>query len=155
MDRDISKQLTRTQLGESKLISVMIARGESADTIQSIWKDLVAKINAKVDIHSFVQYILRESYLEQNKDLQLYAAKVKYYNDMKKQVRDEIERTRKLHQDFMDCLEQNLSSIGDDAQLANIDLQDMLQRQQQILQTMSNVSKMLHDTAMAIIRKIG
>ena len=52
-------------------------------------------------------------------------------------------------------LEGQLSSIGDDAQLANIDLQNALQKQQQTLQTMSNVSKMLHDTAMAIIRKIG
>ena len=51
--------------------------------------------------------------------------------------------------------EEQLSSIGDDAQLANIDLQNALQKQQQTLQTMSNVSKMLHDTAMAIIRKIG
>jgi len=48
-----------------------------------------------------------------------------------------------------------LASIGDDAQLANIDLQSALQKQQQTLQTMSNVSKMLHDTAMSVIRKIG
>ena len=52
-------------------------------------------------------------------------------------------------------LEEELSSVGDDAQLANIDLQNSLQKQQQALQSMSNVSKMLHDTAMAIIRKIG
>ncbi len=49
----------------------------------------------------------------------------------------------------------DLSTIGDDAQLANIDLQNKLQQQQQTLQTMSNVSKMLHDTSMSIIRKIG
>ena len=49
-----------------------------------------------------------------------------------------------------------MKEVGDDdAQLANIDLQNMLQKQQQTLQTMSNVSKMLHDTAMAIIRKVG
>ena len=53
------------------------------------------------------------------------------------------------------ALEQQLSSMGDDAQLANIDLQSTLQRMQQTLQTISNVSKMLHDTAMAVIRKIG
>ena len=48
-----------------------------------------------------------------------------------------------------------LASVGDDAQLANIDLQNTLQQQQQTLQTLSSVSKMLHDTAMATIRKIG
>jgi hypothetical protein len=46
-------------------------------------------------------------------------------------------------------------ATGDDAQLANVDLQNMLQKQQQTLQMMSNISKMLHDTAMAVIRKIG
>jgi len=52
-------------------------------------------------------------------------------------------------------LEEKLSSVGDDTQLATIDLQNMLQKQQQTLQTMSNVSKAAHDTAMSIIRKIG
>jgi hypothetical protein len=52
-------------------------------------------------------------------------------------------------------MENKLNTTGDDAQLATIDLQNALQRQQQILQTMSNISKMLHDSAMAIIRKIG
>jgi len=52
-------------------------------------------------------------------------------------------------------LEQKLQTVGDDAQLANIDLQNSLQKQQQTLQTMSNVSKMLHDTAMSVIRNMG
>ena len=55
----------------------------------------------------------------------------------------------------IDKWDDQLSSIGDDAQLANIDLQNALQKQQQMLQTISNVSKAVHDTAMAIIRKIG
>ena len=59
-------------------------------------------------------------------------------------ISDEIERW-----------EEKLNSIGDDAQLANVDLQNALQKQQQVLQMMSNISKMLHDTAMSIIRKMG
>jgi hypothetical protein len=51
--------------------------------------------------------------------------------------------------------EEDLSSVGDDAQLANIDLQNQLQKQQQLIQMLSNISKTLHDTAMAVIRKIG
>ena len=51
--------------------------------------------------------------------------------------------------------EERLNSVGDDAQLANVDLQNMLQKQQQTLQMMSNISKMLYDTSMAVIRKIG
>jgi hypothetical protein len=51
--------------------------------------------------------------------------------------------------------EERLTSLGDDAQLANVDLQNILQKQQQTLQMLSNISKMLHDTAMGVIRKIG
>ncbi|HUF89913.1 MAG TPA: hypothetical protein VMR66_08020 [Gemmatimonadota bacterium] len=51
--------------------------------------------------------------------------------------------------------EARLRSPGEDAQLANMDLQDSLQKRQQALQTLSHVSKSLHDTAMAVIRKIG
>jgi hypothetical protein len=51
--------------------------------------------------------------------------------------------------------EEKLNTIGDDAQLANVDLQNILQKQQQILQMMSNISKMLYDTAQAVIRKMG
>ncbi len=72
--------------------------------------------------------------------------------------RESIEKIRTAAKDIDAEIvkwEQKLSSVGDDAQLANIDLQNMLQKQQQTLQTISNVSKMLHDTAMAIIRKIG
>ena len=52
-------------------------------------------------------------------------------------------------------IEDRLNEIGDDAQLANIDLQNMLQKQQQVVQMISNTSKLLQDTALAVIRKIG
>ncbi len=58
-------------------------------------------------------------------------------------------------QKYIEQLEEDLAEMGDDAQLGNIDLQNALQKQQQTLQLLSNVSKMLHDTSMAVIRKIG
>lgn len=47
-----------------------------------------------------------------------------------------------------------LQTVGDDAQLANVDMQNWLQQQQQALQAMSNISKAAHDTAMAIIQNM-
>lgn len=47
---------------------------------------------------------------------------------------------------------------GDDADLANVELQNLLQTQQQALQTLSTMSKMLHDTASEVfqaIKRIG
>jgi hypothetical protein len=55
-------------------------------------------------------------------------------------------------EDYVHYLEDQMSSVGDDAQLANVDLQNCLQRQQQTLQLMSNIGKILHDVSMAIIR---
>jgi len=55
----------------------------------------------------------------------------------------------------MEEWEEQLNTIGDDAQLANTDMQNMLQKQQQTVQMLSSVSKVLHDTSLAVIRKIG
>lgn len=147
------------------------------------------------NVNALIQWVLRESYLEQNKDLAFYADKVRFYNEQKKALRNHLAKlrgkARKLRgrgtvsvrpillrprfQKGKDAvgrqrrktmtktqlaavikdMQRKLSSVGDDGQLANIDLQNMLQKQQQILQTISNVAKMLHETAMAIIRKIG
>ncbi|MED5464418.1 MAG: hypothetical protein VX699_07180 [Myxococcota bacterium] len=63
--------------------------------------------------------------------------------------------TKEGLQNEIEDYESQLNQVGDDAQLANVDLQNWLQKQQQTMQMMSNISKLLHDTAMAIIRKIG
>jgi hypothetical protein len=66
-----------------------------------------------------------------------------------------IVKTEQERQDYLRYLQDKLNSVGDDAQLANIDLQNVLQKQQQFVQMMSNISKLLNDTAMSVIRKIG
>ncbi|MCX6377656.1 MAG: hypothetical protein NTU88_16765 [Armatimonadetes bacterium] len=52
-------------------------------------------------------------------------------------------------------LQQRLSIIGDDAQLANLELQNILQKRQQAIQMISSIMKQMYDTAMAVIRKLG
>ncbi|KKL64129.1 hypothetical protein LCGC14_2168140 [marine sediment metagenome] len=56
---------------------------------------------------------------------------------------------------YIESLEEDLANMDEDDQLSNVDLQSALQKQQQTLQMLSNVSKMLHDTSLALIRKIG
>ena len=48
-----------------------------------------------------------------------------------------------------------LESVGDDSQLTNTDLRNMLKIQQQNIQMSSYAAKILHDTALALIHKIG
>jgi len=174
---------------------------------QREWQSMISQMTARpsgasMDINSLIQYVLRQSYLETIEDLRFYAEKVRFFNELKQAIRNELTEARKQlssaimanpnatdfsrphtvqepliptsstlplnlsyrkktlrsradWEAYIEKLEELLSTIGDDAQLANIDLQNILQKQQQTLQTMSNVSKMLHDTAMAIVRKIG
>ena len=49
-------------------------------------------------------------------------------------------------------IKEGLERIGDDGQLSNIDLQNNLQKQQQTLQTISNIQKAHHDVAMKSIQ---
>jgi len=58
-------------------------------------------------------------------------------------------------QNGLDVLEDKLATIGDDSQLANIDLQNTLQKQQQLLQMLSGITKSMHDTAISTIRNLG
>ncbi len=199
-----------------------VSTAATAD-LQGRWADFIAQqgIGNAMDVNALVQFVLREAYMENTKDLHFYAQKVRFYNDLKKLVREELTKAREMlstkagmndtdsegnstpvrwkgdytnshngggpitfptepqydenggmvpHdpiamegiadnkeglQTYIKNLEEHLNSIGDDAQLANVDLQNMLQKQQQTLQMMSNIAKMLHDTAMAIIRKMG
>jgi len=119
-----------------------------------------------MDVHALVQWVIRESYQESNQDLYYYAKKVRDLNEKKKSIRERLAGMRtsaasakadgkEKEMEAVKNLEEKLNTLGDDSQLANIDLQSMLQKQQQNLQKLSNISKMLHDTAQAIIRKIG
>jgi hypothetical protein len=53
---------------------------------------------------------------------------------------------------YIQGLEDKINSIGDDAELQQVTLQDALQKNQQMIQMMSNLIKVIHDTAMAVIR---
>jgi Mg2+ and Co2+ transporter CorA len=169
--QDVVSRLTGKQKGELSVIINSVKR-KQLDSAQKRFGAFVEGLNARktaMDINELIMYVLRESYLETNKDLQFYAAKVKYFNELKKAAREHLAELRKVAVSIDDCsseaknslaayikkVEDDLKGQGDDAQLANIDLQNQLQKQQQMVQMLSNVSKVLHDTAMAVIRKIG
>ena len=144
-----------------KYITYMIAKGEAPETIQSLWEAYITDLatgGAKIDVEELVQSVLSQSYLQTNSDIRASTRKVEFYNEMREQIRGDIKKLRNLEQAVSNEIaeyEEKLNSIGDDAQLANVDLQNVLQKQQQTLQMLSTISKLLSDTAMAVIRKIG
>ncbi len=61
------------------------------------WEPFVADLatgGVPQDINSLVQSVLRDAYLETNKDLAFYADNVTYYNDLKKQIRGALTDAR-------------------------------------------------------------
>ena len=52
-------------------------------------------------------------------------------------------------------LEKNLNEVDDNVELENIDLQTILKEKQETTQMMSEIAKTLHETAMAVIRKMN
>jgi len=151
---DFEASLKPRQIEELLLIGAMICRDEPLTSIETAWRRFIERSRNEIaerNIPDLVQYVAKGVYLEGNRDLQFYSEKLKYLNASKKRIRDELEMIRER----IDSLEHSLSAIEDDAQLANIDLQNALQKQQQIIQMVSTISKTLHDTALSVIRKIG
>lgn len=188
----IKPQIRAVAPADIKFLGHMIARGESKEAILGKWKTMLVGTNDRnLDINTLVQSVVRESYLQQTEDLKKYKDKVQYFNETKKKIRDEQDKTRKAkftpgsapllkmnittggtptiisspnagivkteqeRQNYLRYLQDKLNAVGDDAQLANIDLQNALQKQQQLVEMISNISKLLNDTAMDIVRKIG
>jgi hypothetical protein len=125
-----------------------------------------------LDINEVIQWVIRQSYLETNRDLSYLASKVKYFNDLKKTIRDEqleVERIRDLEncipggtagnictdsEALFLALASQLQTTSNDAQLAHIDIQNALQTRTQYLTLVSNMTKLMHDTAMSVIRNV-
>jgi len=64
--------------------------------------DQVLPEGTLTDPNALIQYVLRESYLDQTQDLTFYAQKVKFFNECKKQVRDYLTNLRDLQTDYKD-----------------------------------------------------
>ena len=50
-------------------------------------------------------------------------------------------------------LAEKLNNLGDDALIASDELQEILQKQQETLQRLSNISKTLYDVVQSVIRR--
>jgi len=164
----LPSRLTPAQAAQMQQIGQLARKGVSP-SLQQSWASLVAGLSGETtatDVNALVQWVLLEPYLDNVEDLRFCAEKVKFFNDLKSSMRSEIQRARgvplatrtpssaKVEQ-YVKQLEDRLNSVGDDAQLANLDLQNARQKQQSILQTIGAISKMCHDTAMATVRKMG
>jgi len=166
--RDVISYLDTNQKRTIQSV-IQLLRGKNTPAAQRQWSRLIDSFkngSTPIDINDLIQYVLRQSYMETNRDLQFYAAKIRYMNEQKQAIRNYLQSLREMQdgvssravlediRNAIDAAEEKLRSIGDDAQLATIDLQGALEKKQQVIQILSNVSKSLHDTATAVIRNI-
>lgn len=152
----LPKQIQKDLSSVGKMLNPSVPQAIQ-DKFGAVVGSVVQHGGKAIDPNELVQFVLRESYVQTTEDLKYFADKVKSANQMKHSARDEL---KSLHgksgvESEIKKWEDKLNDVGDDAQLANVDLQNILQKQQQTLQMMSNISKMLYDTAMAVIRKMG
>ena len=72
-------------------------------------------------------------------------------------LKRDVGSTRKATENLLielKALERKLLTVQDDNQLLNMDLQQKMQKQSQILQTMSNLMKHMRDTQNSVIRNM-
>jgi len=151
------------QMADVRSIGVVLAQTASMEAVQPRWEEIVRESRPHAaSLPLLVRAVLREAYHESNREVQVFTEKVLFYNDMTESVRREIERIegeRSLSPEgegewdsYHKSLRGWLASIGDDAELANEDLRNALERQQQTLQSLSTVSVALHATALTALR---
>jgi hypothetical protein len=105
-----------------------------------------------VDVNALVNLVLRESYLQASDDLKRNAEKVKAANQQKKLRAPAPGLAAPTVRMLPGATQLQIQPTGDGDQLANIDLQNSMQKQQQTLDTASAVAKAMNDTAMAVVR---
>lgn len=168
----IPGRLTSRHISQLRSFGKRLADAPTFTPLKNDWTQVVKGITQQKDlrnsanIHEMVMLVMRESIVEQNKDKQYWLNKLQKYNAMEKglsqYIKDLNNKAKNLAgsdkgkiEKLIRTKENELQKLGEDAQLANVDMQNHLQKMQQTLQMMSNISKQLHDTAMAVIRKIG
>lgn len=129
-------------------------------TIQDVFRHIACVRVLSRDMLDYLHLVkLNDQWLITNALWELREGEVNTgFEDMQQMLRESNDRLREAEEQFKAEIakwEEKLNSIGDDAQLANVDLQNMLHKQQQTLQMLSNISKMLYDTSSAVIRKLA
>lgn len=133
--RSLPRWLSAGQRRELRTVARDLKYGR-VDSARAHWEHVahVLAYDGERDVDPLIDWVLHEAYVKNNDDLQDYAEKVRSSNEKEKPIG---------------------FGADEEAQLEGMELQSHAQKQQQTLQTMSNMSKMLHETAMAVIRKIG
>ncbi len=123
------------------------------------------------NINGLLMAVLLLCYKDGQKDLRAMALRLKETNSKKNALRTQLDSSRKADDKKQaganstaadtgpstktQGLEDKLNSLGDDAQMQQLQLQNLAQNQSQLLQMISDFSKNANSNSMAIIRNIA
>lgn len=166
------KTLSQPQQSRLKTFANQFRKNPNAPGLSNQWNELTKGIYGQAssvstkDINALIQYVLRQSYLETNKDLQFYASKIKAINEQKKQLRTQIQETRqklaqaneakdkKALEKIEEKLEQTLQDLEDQSTESQFEIQVLMSDYQQAEQAASNILKKQSEARSDAIRKI-
>lgn len=124
------EELTMQTIGE-------LLEGNTNGAVQS-WDELVRHLverGADLNVTHLLYYVVNQGVLEQSQELSFWAERI-------------VELDR-LIEDADGMEEQELR---EERELANVELEGTLQEQQQTLELLASLSKLMHDTAVALLR---
>lgn len=152
--------LTPAQQQFAKQIGQRLERNPSYRSVDAEWRRFVQNQPSGTDFNAIINFIQHEAMSNKVREVNLVREKYNVSSQKKSSLAHELEQAKRQRAQpnqraKISDLERRYKEASDDTQLKNIEMQNILQKQQQAINTMSQVSKQLHDTAMAIIRKIG
>jgi hypothetical protein len=149
----VEARLTPAQAATLKGLGRDFGRTGNQSALLRGWQRyLVGNRPDAVDVGALVALVMREAYLQSSADLKQNAEKVKAANQQKKLRAAVPGPTAPTVRMLPGAAQMQIQPTGDSDQLANIDLQNSMQKQQQTLNTASAVAKAMNDTAMAVVR---
>ena len=101
------------EMEEYLTMEIFALQNEDYSTAEDYWESFIDSLKhyrTPVDLNSVLNLTLRKSYLETNTDLQFLASQLKAINDMKKTLRDELNETSRVRDDY--CLPAGTSGTG-------------------------------------------
>ncbi|MFB5631564.1 MAG: hypothetical protein ACE5RN_08250 [Nitrosopumilaceae archaeon] len=138
-----------------------LSSGQDYKTVDSVAQDLqgvVVLCSTAID-KEILKLQAEVGILEELQERQSDGTSASQYNESDlefiKRHASQVDDKIKSLKTGLDLLEDKLATIGDDAQMANMDLQNALQKQQQALNSLSSITKSMNEMAMGTIRNMG
>lgn len=155
-----ARPLTQTQRQFARQLGQRLARDPRYQSIDADWQQFVRSQPRGTDFGALVALVRREAVNAKQRETHLLQRRLNQSSREKAALSRELAHARQLQPTPLQKkkiadLEMRYRNVDDQNQLIQLDLQDILQKQQQTMQMLSNISKVMHDTAMAVVRKIG